>query len=355
MRCTALVAEGAITLPDGAAEPGHRGAPAPEGPRRLRHQRRAPAGQAGRHQPARLRRAGGREADRLRRASPTSRSPVPASSTSPSRRVPRARSRPTSSRRGSRTAPPTLRRREDQPRVRLRQPDRAAPPRGVPLGRLGDALARMLQAAGAEVTREYYFNDHGAQIDRFSSSLMARALGLPVPEDGYERRRTSPTSPPPSSPSSPSVLDLPDDGARRWPSARRVCAPAQGAAGPARTASASTSTSTSHEATCSRRASQGSVAAADRAQDNGHLSRPTARCGCGPTDVRRRQGPRASSGPTARAAYSRVRPGLLPRQARARASTAASTMLGADHHGYVGRMNAMCAAFGDEPGKNLES
>ena len=29
-------------------------------------------------------------------------------------------------------------------------------------------------------------------------------------------------------------------------------------------------------------------------------------------------------------------------------------MLGADHHGYVGRMNAMCAAFGDEPGKDLE-
>ncbi|MBK0297125.1 arginine--tRNA ligase, partial [Bacillus sp. S34] len=29
-------------------------------------------------------------------------------------------------------------------------------------------------------------------------------------------------------------------------------------------------------------------------------------------------------------------------------------MLGADHHGYVGRMMAMCAAFGDEPGKNLE-
>ena len=29
-------------------------------------------------------------------------------------------------------------------------------------------------------------------------------------------------------------------------------------------------------------------------------------------------------------------------------------MLGADHHGYVGRMNAMCSAFGDEPGKNLE-
>ena len=38
---------------------------------------------------------------------------------------------------------------------------------------------------GAEVTREYYFNDHGAQIDRFSRSLLASAKGEPAPEDGY--------------------------------------------------------------------------------------------------------------------------------------------------------------------------
>ncbi len=50
---------------------------------------------------------------------------------------------------------------------------------------VGDSLARMLQAQGAEVTREYYFNDHGAQIDRYSSSLLAAALGEPTPEDGY--------------------------------------------------------------------------------------------------------------------------------------------------------------------------
>ena len=38
---------------------------------------------------------------------------------------------------------------------------------------------------GAEVTREYYFNDHGGQIDRFSGSLLASAHGQPAPEDGY--------------------------------------------------------------------------------------------------------------------------------------------------------------------------
>ncbi len=50
---------------------------------------------------------------------------------------------------------------------------------------VGDALARILGARGADVTREYYFNDHGAQIERFARSLLARARGLPVPEDGY--------------------------------------------------------------------------------------------------------------------------------------------------------------------------
>lgn len=50
---------------------------------------------------------------------------------------------------------------------------------------VGDCLARILSATGAKVTREYYFNDHGNQIDRFSESLLASALGMPTPEDGY--------------------------------------------------------------------------------------------------------------------------------------------------------------------------
>src|SRR4051812_43848789 len=50
---------------------------------------------------------------------------------------------------------------------------------------VGDALGRLLEASGATVTREYYFNDAGAQIDRFARSLQAAAQGKPVPEDGY--------------------------------------------------------------------------------------------------------------------------------------------------------------------------
>ncbi|GAB3385534.1 arginine--tRNA ligase [Humibacter soli] len=56
---------------------------------------------------------------------------------------------------------------------------------GVRWAAVGDSLARVLAAEGAEVTREYYFNDHGSQIDRFARSLLASYLGEPTPEDGY--------------------------------------------------------------------------------------------------------------------------------------------------------------------------
>jgi arginyl-tRNA synthetase len=56
---------------------------------------------------------------------------------------------------------------------------------GVRWAAVGDSLARVLEASGAVVVREYYFNDHGAQIDRFARSLLARAQGHEAPEDGY--------------------------------------------------------------------------------------------------------------------------------------------------------------------------
>ncbi len=57
---------------------------------------------------------------------------------------------------------------------------------GVRWAAVGDALARLLRASGADVTSEYYFNDAGAQIDRFARSLQAAALDQPAPEDGYQ-------------------------------------------------------------------------------------------------------------------------------------------------------------------------
>lgn len=50
---------------------------------------------------------------------------------------------------------------------------------------VGDALGRLLSTQGGAVIREYYFNDHGAQIDRFVNSLIAAAKGEPAPQDGY--------------------------------------------------------------------------------------------------------------------------------------------------------------------------
>ncbi len=68
---------------------------------------------------------------------------------------------------------------------------------------VGDALGRIFTLSGAEVTREYYFNDHGAQIDRFARSLLASAKGEAAARGRVRRRvhrrdrrrRSSPRTP----------------------------------------------------------------------------------------------------------------------------------------------------------------
>ena len=52
-------------------------------------------------------------------------------------------------------------------------------------GAYGDSVARLLEFAGHEVEREYYYNDSGAQMDRFRASVDARRRGEEPPEDGY--------------------------------------------------------------------------------------------------------------------------------------------------------------------------
>lgn len=51
---------------------------------------------------------------------------------------------------------------------------------------VGDALGSVLAAGGAEVTREFYINDRGNQMDLFGASLRAAARGEPRPEEGYQ-------------------------------------------------------------------------------------------------------------------------------------------------------------------------
>jgi arginyl-tRNA synthetase len=50
---------------------------------------------------------------------------------------------------------------------------------------IGDLLSRVLEAGGQRVTREYYFNDSGAQIDNLGASVLAIRRGEAVPEEGY--------------------------------------------------------------------------------------------------------------------------------------------------------------------------
>jgi arginyl-tRNA synthetase len=78
---------------------------------------------------------------------------------------------------------------------------------------VGDALARLLEAVGASVSREYYFNDHGNQIDRFARSLLARAQGEPTPEDGYPGKYVDDIAAQVVA-AEPDVLGLPAEGAQ---------------------------------------------------------------------------------------------------------------------------------------------
>ena len=75
---------------------------------------------------------------------------------------------------------------------------------------VGDALARVLSAAGAEVTREFYINDLGAQMDSFGASIMAAAHEQPTPEGGYHGEYVTDLAKAIVT-DRPEILDLPPD------------------------------------------------------------------------------------------------------------------------------------------------
>ena len=76
----------------------------------------------------------------------------------------------------------------------------------------GDAIARLLEATGHDVTREFYVNDAGAQTDKLARSLLARARGEEVPEDGYHGEYVAETAATIVA-ERPDVLDQPEDEA----------------------------------------------------------------------------------------------------------------------------------------------
>ncbi len=224
---------------------------------------------------------------------------------------------------------------------------------GVRWAAVGDSLARVLQAAGAAVTREYYFNDHGSQIDRFARSLLARAQGNPPPEDGYGGQYVSDIAQAvlagAREAGEPDPLTLPDDEAQEVFRARGVelmFAEIKAKLHDFRVDfdvyfhEDDLHGSGAVDKAVARLRALGHIYEAD-----GAVWLRTTRFG----DDKDRVIIKSDGQPayiSGDLAY------YLDK--RERGFDRVIIMLGADHHGYIGRMMAMCAAFGDTPGVNLE-
>ena len=214
---------------------------------------------------------------------------------------------------------------------------------------VGDSLARVFQAQGAEVTREYYFNDHGAQIDRFARSLLARARGQAAPEDGYGGAYIQEIADRVLAETATDILSLPDDEAQEAFRAAGVDL----MFGEIRESLHDFGVDFDvyfHENSLYE---SGAVQKAiSRLRELGHIFEEDGAIWLRSTtfgDDRDRVVIKSDG----EAAY--IAGDLAYYlDKRERGFDRCIYMLGADHHGYVPRMMALCAAFGDEPGKNLE-
>jgi arginyl-tRNA synthetase len=218
---------------------------------------------------------------------------------------------------------------------------------------VGDSLARILEATGATVAREYYFNDHGAQIDRFARSLLASARGRQIPADGYagqyivdiaadvvrvvtERGDADPRT-------------LPDDEAQEVFRAEGVALMFDQIKAELHEFGVDFDVyfheNSLHES--------GAVAhAIDRLRELGRIYEADGAVWLRTSDLGDTKD-RVVIKSDGEAAY--IAGDLAYYlDKRERGFDRIVIMLGADHHGYIGRMMAMCAAFGDTPGVNLE-
>jgi arginyl-tRNA synthetase len=219
---------------------------------------------------------------------------------------------------------------------------------GVRWAAVGDALGRVFTMTGAEVTREYYFNDHGAQIDRFSRSLLARAKGEPAPEDGYGGEYIGEIAQQVIA-AEPHVLDLPDAEAQevfRSVGVNLMFEEIKKSLHDFRVDfDVFFHENNLHESGAVKRAVERLTELGNTYEKDGALWLATEKFGDDKDRVIMKSDGKGAYLSGDLAYYL---------DKRERGFDRCLIMLGADHHGYVGRMMAMCAAFGDEPGKNLE-
>jgi arginyl-tRNA synthetase len=213
---------------------------------------------------------------------------------------------------------------------------------------LGDSIARVLEAAGATVTREFYVNDRGVQMDKFGVSIMAAAHGESAPEDGYQgayigdlaRQIVAEV---------PGILDLP--GGEQWVAFReegyvRQLKQQQDVLDAFRTHfDVWYSERSLHESGAVERGFAKLREQGHMYEEDGAVWLRTTDFGDDKDRVLVKAGGELTYFASDTAYYV---------DKRARGFDVNIYLLGADHHGYVNRLRAVAACAGDDPDVNIE-
>jgi arginyl-tRNA synthetase len=213
---------------------------------------------------------------------------------------------------------------------------------------VGDAIARVLEAAGADVAREFYINDRGAQMDKFGQSLEARALGTEVPEGGYQGEYID-TLAQQVVAAEPAIVDLPED--ERWVAFREAGYALQ----LQQQKDVLDAFGTHFDVWYSERTLHESGAVErglEKLRGQGHMFETEGAVWLRTTDFdddRDRVLVRSNGELTYFASDT-----AYYVDKRDRGFEICIYLLGADHHGYVNRLRAVAACAGDDPDHNIE-
>ena len=213
---------------------------------------------------------------------------------------------------------------------------------------LGDAIGRVLAAAGAEVTREFYINDRGVQMNHFADSIIAAALGEPTPADGYAGEYIAELAKAVEA-ESPGIFELPEDE-------RRAAVREKGYEIQLREQRDSLERFHTHfDVWFSERSLHDSGSVPDtlrHLEELGHVFEEGGAVWMRTTDFgddKDRVLIRSDGELTYFASDT-----AYYLNKRERGFDHCIYLLGADHHGYVGRLRAMAACVGDDPDRTLD-
>jgi len=213
---------------------------------------------------------------------------------------------------------------------------------------LGDAIGRVLSAAGAVVTREFYINDRGVQMNHFADSIIAAATGQPTPEDGYQGGYIDDLAKAVEA-ASPGIFELPE-------AERRAAVRAKGYELQLREQQEQLAMFNTHFDVWFSEVSlheSGSVPETlAHLKDLGHVFEEGGALWMRTTDFGDDKDRVLIKSDGELTYFASDTAYYLNK--RSRGFDHCIYLLGADHHGYVGRLRAMAACVGDDPDQTLD-